>query len=84
MSVKRTFNVAGKQVPGQSVDVEASNEPWAQYTLADGTTVKVKLIMLEAIRLDSHDENTGEPQYQFQFQQIIGVVAPDSLKRKAH
>jgi hypothetical protein len=84
MVAKKTYNVNGKQISGQTVDVETSNEPWTQYTLADGTTVKVKLIMLDAIRLDTHDENTGEPQYQFQFQQIIGVVAPENLKRKAH
>jgi hypothetical protein len=84
MAAKKTYNVNGKQVLGQTVDVETSNEPWAQYTLADGTTVKVKLIMLDSVRLDSHDENTGEPQYQFQFQQIIGIVAPDHLKKKAN
>ena len=51
--------------------------------LEDGTTVKVKLVMLDAVRLDEFNE-TNDPVYQFQFQQIIGVVAPDKLKRKVH
>lgn len=84
MAPKKTYPVNGKQVTGQPVEIETSSEPWAQYTLADGTTVKVKLVMLEAVRLDAQNEATGEPLYQFQFQQIIGVVPPESLKRKAN
>lgn len=82
MASKKTYPFNGKQVNGQPVDVETSNEPWAQYTLSDGTTVKAKMVMLEAVRLDAYNEINGEPFYQFQFQQIIGVVPPDTLKRK--
>jgi hypothetical protein len=69
-------------VPGQSISFEPTSEPFSQYTLADGTTVKVKMVMLDAARLDAFNDQ-GEPVYQFQFQQILGIVAPDSLKRKA-
>jgi hypothetical protein len=83
MAPKKTYPLNEKQVTGKPVDVETSNEPWAQYTLADGTTVKAKMVMLEAIRLDAHNDN-GDPIYQFQFQQIIGVVPAESLKKKAN
>jgi hypothetical protein len=68
-------------VSADSVEFESISEPFTQYKLADGTTVKVKSILVDAVRLDAHNAS-GEPVYQFQFQQIIGVVAPDSLKRK--
>ena len=84
MAPKKTYPFNGKQVTGESVNVEASSEPWAQYTLADGTTIKAKLVLLEVIRLDAFNDVTNDPIYQFQFQQIVGAVAPDSLKRKVH
>jgi hypothetical protein len=83
MPPKKMYPFNGQQVTGENVEVETSTEPWAQYQLADGTTVKVKMVMLEAVRLDAYNE-TNDPVYQFQFQQIIGVVAPDALKGKVH
>jgi hypothetical protein len=81
VSEKRTFPYKDRQVPGQSIEIEMSSEPWAQYTLTDGSMVKVKLVLLDVIRLDTHNDQ-GDPVYQFQFQQIIGVEAAESLKRK--
>jgi hypothetical protein len=84
MPSKKTYHVNGKDFTGENVGVESSNEPWAQYELSDGTTVKVKMVMLEAIRLDTYNEMTGDPIYQFQFQQIVGIFPPEALKRKVH
>ena len=81
MPPKNSYPFNGEQVTGESVEVETINEPWANYQLADGTTVKVKLVMLDAVRLDTYNE-TNDPVYQFQFQQIIGVVVPEALKRR--
>src|ERR1700691_1826906 len=82
LSPKKMYPYLNRQVTGEAVEFEPKAEPWSQYTLADGSEEKVKLVLLNAIRLDEFNEQ-GEPVYQFQFQQIIGVVAPDALKRKA-
>ncbi len=82
LAPKKMYAYVGKMFPGESIPFEPTSEPFSQYTLADGTTVKVKMVMLDAARLDTFNDQ-GEPVYQFQFQQILGVVAPDSLKRKA-
>ncbi len=79
---KKMFTVGPKQISGESVEFDATAEPWSQFKLADGSEVKVKIVMLNAARLDDFTD-AGDPMYQFQFQQIISVVAPDSLKRKA-
>jgi hypothetical protein len=84
MPPKQTYNYNGQQVTGEPVTAETSNEPWAQYTLSDGTTVKVKIVLLDAARLDAYNDQTNDPIYQLQFQQIIGIVAPEKLKRKAN
>jgi hypothetical protein len=46
--------------------------------------VKAKLIMLDVVRLEEFNEQTGEPIYQFRAQQIIVVQVPESLKKKAN
>lgn len=81
MPPKNTYMFEGKPITGEPVGVETSSEPWAQYSLEDGTKVKAKIVLLDAVRLDKHNDQ-GEPIYQFQFQQILGIVAPDQLKRK--
>lgn len=78
---KNRYPYLGKMYPGDTVAFESTTEPFSQYTLEDGTTVKAKLILLDAVRLETYDEN-GNPVYQFQFQQILGVIPSDSLKKK--
>jgi hypothetical protein len=78
----KLYPYLGKMFRGETVEYEGVAEPFSQYKLADGTTVKVKMVMIDAVRLDTYDDQ-GNPVYQFQFQQIIGIVPPDSLKRKA-
>ena len=82
MAAKKTYPYKGRQVPGEQVEFEPSSEPFSQYKLADGTTVKVKLVLLDAVRAENEYNDNGDPIYLFQFQQIIGVLTPPELKRK--
>ena len=78
---KKTYPFENRQVLGEAVEFEATTEPWSQFKLADGSVVKVKSVLLSVVRLDEFTPQ-GDPVYQFQMQQIVGVVVPDSLKRK--
>jgi hypothetical protein len=82
LSPKKMYPYQDKMCPGETIAFESTSEPFSQYTLADGTTVKVKTVLLDAVRLETFDDK-GEPVYQFQFQQVLAAVAPDNLKRKA-
>jgi hypothetical protein len=83
VSPKKTYPYNGKMVPGDAITVESANEPWAQFSLEDGTQVKAKLVLLDVVRLEGeYNDASGDPVYLMQFQQIIGVVAPEALKRK--
>jgi hypothetical protein len=81
VAAKKTYEYKGRQVPGEPVEFESSSEPFAQYKLADGTVAKVKVVLLEAVRVEGEYNNNGDPIYLFQFQQIIGVMVPPELKR---
>ena len=82
MEPKKTYPYQGRQVAGKSLQFEPKTpELFSQYTLEDGTELKVKTVLLDVVRLDEYNPNC-EPVYQFQMQQILGTIVPDSLKRK--
>ncbi len=80
MPQKGTYQHEGKTVTGESVKVTAASEPWAEFTLEDGTTVKAKMVLLDVVRLDTFNA-AGDPVYQFQLQYIVGANAPAHLKK---
>jgi len=77
---RKLFEYEGRQVFGQSVDFETKGEAWSQYALEDGTTIKMKLILLDVVRLEEHQQN-GDPIYQFAAQYITATQSPDNLKK---
>ncbi len=82
MSQKQTYILNNSPVTGEPVTVESTSEPWAEYTLADGSKVKAKLVLVEAIRLDATNPDSGDPLYQFQFQNIVGVSPHPDLRKR--
>ncbi|MGO9230157.1 MAG: hypothetical protein ACLQKA_13250 [Bryobacteraceae bacterium] len=83
MGPKKTFEHQGRKVQGQSVEFTAKSENWQQYELEDGSQLKVKIVLLDVVRLDEYSDN-GDPVYQLAAQQLIGIQVPDELKKKVH
>lgn len=66
----------------EPVEVTKSTEPWSTYELKDGSTVKLKIILVDIGKaVDQYDEG-GNPIYHFQTTQVVHINAPDKLKRK--
>ena len=64
------------------VEIEKSTENWNEYTLSDGTVVRLKQVLLEAWRmLDLYDPE-GNPQYVLKAAAIPNIRAPAELKKK--
>jgi len=67
---------------GEEVDFEVVKEEWNEYKLKDGTTLKVKLILLGVVRTNQYDP-VGKPIYGVSSQNVIRVSnVPDELKKK--
>ena len=82
MGPKRSYPYKDKAVEGQQIDFTSSSaEAWNTYTLEDGTTIKMKTVLLEVARLSEYDDK-GNPVYVFSAHQIIGATVPDELKKK--
>jgi len=68
---------------GEEVDFENEKEEWNVYKLADGTTLKVKLVLVNVVRSRDKYDPLGNPIYGITSQNIVKVLnAPKKLKRK--
>ena len=80
---KKVKDQDGNVVNGTVVDVAESTERFGQVKLEDGTIIRARLTVIEAIRLDNSWDSNGNPTYIVQSQNIVTVVdSPESLKRK--
>lgn len=68
---------------GEEVDFENEKEEWNVYKLADGTTLKIKLVLVNVVRSRDKYDSLGNPIYGITSQNIIKVLdVPEKLRRK--
>lgn len=73
------YDPAGKIDP---VDVVSSKEGWSEYTLADGTTIRAKAVMLDVKRAADQYSPDNNPIYVMQFAVVNQLKeVPDRLKK---
>lgn len=63
---------------------EAANESWNEYRLEDGTLVRVRVIMVRAVRREGQFNEQGSPMYDLEMQQIVHVDAPPEICRSVY
>jgi len=67
---------------GEEVDFENEQEHWNVYKLSDGTTLKVKLVLVNVVRSRDQHDALGNPIYGITSQNIIKVMnAPEKLRK---
>jgi hypothetical protein len=67
---------------GEDVDFEEKEEHWNIYRLKDGTTLKIKLILVGIKKLKKHNPD-GTPVYMINSQNIVRAVdIPKDLMAK--
>lgn len=60
----------------KEIEVEDSEEKWNYYELADGTTLKVKIVLIRVINEGDSHGNIG---YDLQSAHVMGVKPPAEL-----
>lgn len=83
MASERKIQYKDKEVTALTLDFEAKGEAWSHYTLEDGATMKMKVILLDVKRIEGEYSEDGNPVYQISAQYIMGIDAPDNLKKKS-
>lgn len=76
---KKIINYQGRQVSGTSLDFKGT-EDWNVYKLEDGTTLKMKTVMTEVVRIDGEYDPSGEPIYTVKSSNILNADIPQKLK----
>jgi hypothetical protein len=70
------------KLPSDPVEIKQSNEPWSEYKLADGSTLRVKNVVISVVRVRGTYDPGGNPTYLFKHASIMDVTAPQKLKKK--
>jgi len=73
----------GTSVDGTQVDVDESTERWSEYSLSDGSRIKLKQLLMEVTRVEGQWDPEGNPMYFLKAAPAMFVTeAPANLKKK--
>ena len=84
MERRRKFLYLGKQCEGVEVPVKSSRESWSDYLMEDGTVIRLKVILTDAIKLENEYDADGTPVYVLKYTMISAVSAPRLEIGRAH
>jgi len=82
MPNRRKVNFMGQMRDAVIVDFEADKESFSTYILHDGTSLKIKAVLTEVLRIEGLYQPNGDPVYGVQAQQVLAVNAAESLRKK--
>ncbi len=72
----------GQIVDGFEVGVKEANERWTDVTLEDGTSLRLKSVIMGAVRVPGQYDPEGNPMYILKANQVMTVVdAPEHLRK---
>ena len=81
---KRRVNLGGQEFMAEEVEFEPQEpEKWNTYALHDGSTLKVKAIVADVLRVEGQYGPTGDPMYTVNAQIVVATNSPESLRKKA-
>ncbi len=68
----------------ESMEVEMleAKELWSEYRLSDGTTLRVKPVMIAVFRADGKESADGEPVYNTKSTLVMDVRAPNGAMKR--
>jgi hypothetical protein len=69
------------QGPTEPVDIKSLTEGWSEYTLADGSVIRTKLVILEVKIVKGQYTPEGDPVYFMQLAGVNQLKAADHLKK---
>ena len=77
--MKKKHKIEGTPIP---LNFEQKNHPWVTIEVEDGTTIMMKTVVVDVVRIDGKYDETGKPVYAIKSTNIIRVVpAPNLVKQ---
>lgn len=79
---KRKLNIPGRgPTEVEEVGFRPLGEHWNEYLLDDGTTVRMKLVVVSAYRVEGEYDMEGNPAYILNSTNVVKTDSPDDLRR---
>ena len=69
----------GKQEQAIRIGFKIKEEEWNNYNLDDGTSMRMKTVVTDVVRLVSKIRKDGQPIYLVRSTNLVETVAPDNL-----
>lgn len=63
------------------IEMLEAKERWSEYRLADGTTLRLKPVMIAIFRAEGQYTQDGDPVYNMKSTLITDVRAPEALTK---
>src|SRR6266446_6382927 len=79
LEVSLGYDPKGKM---ESRDIAGYKEGWSEYTLEDGSVIRLKTTLLDIKRAVDQYSPEGDPLYIMQFAVVNQVRAPQNLKKQ--
>lgn len=81
-SVGRKISVQtpGGPIDGEDLDFETLKESWNEYKTEDGSTIRMKTVVTNIVRLTGRFGPDGEPVYTVRSSNVVTTSSPPDLK----
>ena len=70
----------GEKVQADPVDLMTENETWNEYTLSDGTVLRMKTVVTEVVKIRGKTDADGKPIYVVRSGNIVHSRPPTKGK----
>ena len=70
----------GRDVEGIDVDFKVGREDWNTYQLADGSELRMRLVVSQVVMIPGEYDQEGNPVYVVKSGNLLVAKSPDHLK----
>ena len=72
----------GRQVEAVNIPIKTAEEPFTRIRLTDGTTLTMRMTIVEALRLNDRWNKDGQPIYTVTCSGSMSIASPPELLKK--
>jgi hypothetical protein len=78
---RKRIMFGGQEYTAESIEFETDREHWNTYVLHDGTTLKLKAVVSEIVRIEGAYAPNGDPLYMVNSSNIVVTDVPENLRK---
>lgn len=76
-----TVTFEGEAHEGTRVEMRETTEPWTRVELSDGSSIRIKHVVVDVVRVRDRYDSDGAPVYIVKSTNILTVECPGHLRK---